>query len=367
MFITIMAILGGFIINNGQSLIMQNQHHSQNYTVSNYFARTHLANTVRIGGDEKEILSLAGLTNEIIKAPRARIAPQQLSTIVKANWRVGNDEFMGLASQRVKVGVFQLLAERLVDCSTLGDALNEAAYFYNLITDSIQFELNMTSSQVSFGFSLPGANKENTSFLVEFLLLIWHRFPSWLVGKVIPLQEVQFDYKEPLHSDEYRLMFPSVCRYQCEGSALVFDRAVMELPIIQTLVELKHYLSEIPLPWFRKPDFHDSFTAQVNRFFEEGFFQEETSLDIIAKKMHTTSRTLRRKLTAEGSSFQQLKDNSRRDSAINLLADNRVSISEVGRRIGFTETPAFTRAFKQWTGLSPGAYRKGLHKQHLDG
>ena len=81
MFITIMAILGGFIINNGQSLIMQNQHHSQNYTVSNYFARTHLANTVRIGGDEKEILSLAGLTNEIIKAPRARIAPQQLSTM----------------------------------------------------------------------------------------------------------------------------------------------------------------------------------------------------------------------------------------------------------------------------------------------
>jgi len=346
---------------------MLNESHNENYTVSNYFARTHLANTVRIGGDEKEILSLAGLTSEIIKAPRARIAPQQLSAIVRANWAVGNDEFMGLASQRIKVGVFQLLAERLVNCRTLGDALKETAYFYNLITDSIQFELNVMSSQVVFGFTLPGAKRENTSFLVEFLLLIWHRFPSWLVGKVIPLQEVQFEYEEPLHSEEYRLMFPSVCRYQCDGNALIFERAVMELPVIQTSVELQHYLSEIPLPWFRKPDFHDSFTAQVNRFFEEGFFQEETSLDTIAKKMHTTSRTIRRKLTAEGNSFQQLKDNSRRDSAINLLADNRISIAEVGRRIGFTETPAFTRAFKQWTGLSPGVYRKGLHKQRLDG
>ena len=351
---------------------MPNERHNENYTVSNYFARTHLANTVRIGGDEKEILLLAGLTSEIIKAPRARIAPQQLSAIVRANWRVGNDEFMGLAAQRVKIGVFQLLAERLVGCRTLGDALNETAYFYNLITDSIQFELNITSSHALFGFSLPGANRKTMSFLVEFLLLMWHRFPSWLVGKVIPLREVRFDYEEPLHSEEYRLMFPSVCRYQCEGNALVFEREAMELPIIQTPVELTHYISEIPLPWFRKPDFHDNFTTQVNRFFEEGFFQEafskeDTGLEVIAKKMHTTPRTLRRKLTVEGNSFQQLKDNSRRDSAINLLADNRFSIAEVGRRIGFTETPAFTRAFKQWTGLSPGAYRKGLYKQHLDG
>jgi len=346
---------------------MPNDSLNENYTVSNYFARTHLANTVRIGGNEQEILSFAGLTREIIKAPRARIAPQQLSAIVRANWALGKDEFMGLASQRVKVGVFQLLAERLILCRTLGDALQEAAYFYNLITDSIQFTLNITSAQAVFGFTLPNANRENVSFLVEFLLLIWHRFPSWLVGKVIPLQEVQFEYEEPLHSEEYRLMFPSVCRYQCNGNALVFEHALMELPIIQTSAELPHYLAEIPLPWFRKPDFHDSFTAQVNRFFEDGFFQEETSLDFIAKKMHTTSRTLRRKLTAEGSSFQQLKDNSRRDNAINILADNRISIAEVGRRIGFTETPAFTRAFKQWTGLSPGAYRKGLYKQHLDG
>jgi len=220
---------------------------------------------------------------------------------------------------------------------------------------------------VVFSFTLPNAERENVGFLVELLLLIWHRFPSWLVGKVIPLQEVQFDYEEPLHSDEYRLMFPSPCRYQCNSNALIFERAAMELPVTQTTVELQHYLSEIPLPWFRKPDYRDSYTAQVNRFFEEGYFQEDTSLDVIAKKMHTTSRTLRRKLTAEGSSFQQLKDNNRRDSAINLLADNRVSIADVGRRIGFTETPAFTRAFKQWTGLSPGAYRKGLYKQHLDG
>lgn len=336
---------------------------NENYTVSNYFARSHLANTVRIGGNERDILSLAGLTEEIIRAPKARIAPQQLATIVRANWTVGKDEFMGLASQPVKVGVFRLLAERLIECRTLEEALRETARFYNLVTDSIQFELTITTQETRFGFRLPNTKRQNNSFLIEFLLLIWHRFPSWLVGQVIPLREVQFDYKEPKHSEEYRLMFPSPCRYRCDTNTLVFDSTALTLPIIQTAPELHRYLSEIPLPWFRKQDFHDSFTAQVVRFLEESAFQEETSLELIATQMHMTSRTLRRKLTAEGNSFQQLKDNTRRDRAINFLADIRISIAEVGRRIGFTETPAFTRAFKQWTGLSPGAYRKGLHKQ----
>lgn len=335
---------------------------NENYTVSNYFARTHLANTVRIGGDEQEILSLAGLTEEVIKAPKARIAPQQLAAIVRANWAVGDDEFMALASHRVKVGVFQLLAERLIGCRTLEEALRETARFYNLITESVRFELTITQQQALFSFTLPNTNRTNNSFLIEFLLLIWHRFPSWLVGQVIPLQEVRFDYKEPKHSEEYRLMFPSPCCYQSGENALVFDSAALTLPIVQTSVELSRYLSEIPLPWFRKQDFQDNFTVQVSRFLEECTFQDETNLEYIAEKMHTTSRTLRRKLTAEGSSFQQLKDNIRRDRAINYLADTRISIAEVARRIGFTEPPAFARAFKQWTGLSPGAYRKGLHK-----
>jgi AraC-like DNA-binding protein len=70
-----------------------------------------------------------------------------------------------------------------------------------------------------------------------------------------------------------------------------------------------------------------------------------------------TARTLRRKLVAEGSRFQQLKDNMRRDRAINLIEQSNLTIAEVGMASGFTELASFSRAFKQWIGVSPSTYR----------
>jgi AraC-like DNA-binding protein len=71
-----------------------------------------------------------------------------------------------------------------------------------------------------------------------------------------------------------------------------------------------------------------------------------------------SARTLRRKLTAEGCRFQQLKDNMRRDKAINLFEQDKLSIAQISSAIGFTEVATFSRAFKQWTGVSPSTYRR---------
>jgi AraC-like DNA-binding protein len=73
-----------------------------------------------------------------------------------------------------------------------------------------------------------------------------------------------------------------------------------------------------------------------------------------------TSRTIRRKLSAEGSHFQQLKNGLRRDRAIHWLSQDNISLAEVGRRSGYQEVTAFIRAFKNWTGISPGDYRMKL-------
>ena len=73
-----------------------------------------------------------------------------------------------------------------------------------------------------------------------------------------------------------------------------------------------------------------------------------------------TTRTLQRKLADEDVSFQQLKDGLHRDQSINLLRDSGLTVAAVGQRIGFAEPAAFSRAFRQWTGMSPLGYRRGL-------
>lgn len=73
--------------------------------------------------------------------------------------------------------------------------------------------------------------------------------------------------------------------------------------------------------------------------------------------MHTSPQTLRRHLREEGSSFQELKDHLRRDLAIYYLGRNEMTIEIIAEQLGFSEPSAFHRAFKKWTGLTPGAYR----------
>ena len=67
-------------------------------------------------------------------------------------------------------------------------------------------------------------------------------------------------------------------------------------------------------------------------------------------------QTLRRHLREEGTSFQELKDHLRRDLAIYQLGSD-LPIQRIAERLGFSEPSAFHRAFKKWTGLTPGAYR----------
>ncbi|MFC0710415.1 helix-turn-helix domain-containing protein [Azorhizophilus paspali] len=77
----------------------------------------------------------------------------------------------------------------------------------------------------------------------------------------------------------------------------------------------------------------------------------------LAAKARLTERTLRRRLSAEGSRFQSIKDGMRRDMAIHYLTQPSMPISQVARQLGFSEPSAFTRAFKQWTGELPKIYR----------
>ena len=70
-----------------------------------------------------------------------------------------------------------------------------------------------------------------------------------------------------------------------------------------------------------------------------------------------TAATLRRRLEAEGTSYQDVKDQLRRDLAIDRLCNSTMSVADIAALVGFRETSAFHRAFKKWNGVQPGEYR----------
>jgi AraC-like DNA-binding protein len=82
--------------------------------------------------------------------------------------------------------------------------------------------------------------------------------------------------------------------------------------------------------------------------------------DTLARQLHSTASTLRRKLRQEDHTYQSIKDNLRRDLAINHLSGSNRSIEEIAVQLGFADPSAFHRAFKKWTGNSPGEHRRTL-------
>ncbi len=83
-------------------------------------------------------------------------------------------------------------------------------------------------------------------------------------------------------------------------------------------------------------------------------------LNDVASALEVHPQTLRRRLAAEGTTFKDIKNQVRRDTALHFLGKQGISIEEISYRAGFSESSAFIRAFKGWTGVTPYTYRKGL-------
>lgn len=333
---------------------MSIEHHS----ISSHYARSILTSAERVGMDLEILLEDAGLNTAILKSEQIRITPNQFARLMRAFWREGDDEFLGMGSQPSRHGVFTLMSKQAVHCQNLRAVYHHISHFYNLLADALTLTFRVEGETAFFSMQLTEPEKDPSYSLCEFLMLIWHRFPSWLIGQRIPLKEIRFSHPAPEHVAEYRLLFPCPSLFDQPETCLVFDAEYLNSSVVQTPKSLRAYLRRVPLDWFMRQAYYPAYTRRVLDHLEQEGGLRNTSMDTIADDLHVTTRTLRRKLTEEGTTFQELKDGVRRDTAIHFLSRPSLPISEISRKLGFSEPAAFTRAFKQWTGVSPKMYRQ---------
>ena len=81
-------------------------------------------------------------------------------------------------------------------------------------------------------------------------------------------------------------------------------------------------------------------------------------MEDVARRLGMSVRSLHRKLSEDGLSFQSLTEETRKDLAVSLLKQEQYSIAEIAFLTGFSEQSAFTRAFKRWLGETPATFRK---------
>jgi AraC-like DNA-binding protein len=156
-------------------------------------------------------------------------------------------------------------------------------------------------------------------------------------------------------------MYSEQLRFNENATVLTFDRSYLDLPVIQTERSAREFIRVAPANIVLKYKNSTGLAAQIRRRLRTAARTRWPDFDAFAQTLHMTPSTLRRRLEDEGQSFQAIKDQLRRDMAIDYLCHTSKSVMEISTELGFAEASAFHRAFKKWTGASPGEYRQRMH------
>ncbi|NWB98463.1 AraC family transcriptional regulator [Pseudomonas gingeri] len=324
-------------------------------SIASHFARAALEGARRQGHDCAPLLQRLSIAPQWLDEPRARLAPELFTQLLQGLWLELDDEYLGFGQSRCRRGTFAMMMHALIHCPTLEKALNRSLRFYSLFPDAPRLQLSREGDCARL--SLDASNLwDPDHFLSECLLVIWHRLGSWLIGQRIPLLEASFGYPRPEHASEYDLLFPCPLSFDTSTSSLLFNSRYLGMPLQQDERTLKQFLARAPADLLARPDDGDSLSSQLRRLLSRDA-SRWPDLEAVAQQLHISPQTLRRHLREESTSFQELKDQLRRDIAIYHLGRSELSLQQIAEQLGFSEPSAFHRAFKKWTGLTPGAYR----------
>lgn len=329
-------------------------------TISILFVEAVLAGLRGRGCDSDELLEQIGLSPSLLSLPHARVSSDTYTMLLRLIAQVLDDEFFGHDSRRMKVGSFAMLCHSVIHCRTLDKALKRALRFFALMLDDMRGTLSCVDGMVVLTLKEVDTGRPACVFAHETLLMFVHRLACWLVNRRIPIQWASFRYGEPPQAAEYPLMFSSDVRFNQSHTAIAFDPKYIGLPVVRTPQSLKEFLAVAPENLLVQYKDSNSLASQIQRRLRDLAPADWPGFDEIADDMRTSASTLRRRMEAEGQSYQAIKDLLRRDMAINLLSDSAMSVMDIAAELGFAETSAFHRAFKKWTGANPGEYRRSV-------
>ena len=324
-------------------------------TVAMYFVNA--AVTALTGDARARVLGRAGIQPELLSLGHARVSAGSFARLWLAVGHELDDEFFGLDARPMKVGSFALLTQSLLTSGDLARALKRCLRSFALFLDNVSAELHVAEGVVTVRVHNRISSPSRRLFADETFLVMVHGLLCWLIGRRIPLTGVAFAAAKPPHAGEHAVMFTQALAYDAPHTWLQFDAHLLAAPVVQNADTVRPFLRNAPQSVFLKYKNEDSWTARLRRQLRSVAGADWPLLDDMAEVFHVAPTTLRRRLESEGTSYQGIKDQLRRDAAIHHLCHSNLGIAEIAHRLGFQEPSAFHRAFKKWTGAQPGEYR----------
>ena len=310
-----------------------------------------------LGADPAKVLSEAGLDphlfddpeNRMSLAARGRLFAHCASTTGCRHFGL----LVGQAADLHSLGLVGLLAKFSPDVST---ALRSLTRYFHLHMQGAATTLEIHGASALLCYEIYHPRVEAVDQQADGAVAVMLNIMRGLCGTQWKPAEVWFQHRRPADVRPFTRFFGITPRFDAERNALVFPAIWLSRRLSDTDPEWRALLQK-QIDSLEAQHSAD-FPAQVRSVLRSALVTGHATADQVASLFSMHRRTLLRRLTAGGTNFQKLVDQTRFELTRQMLDDSAMEVSEIAELLGFADGRALARAFRRWSGTTPTEWRR---------
>jgi AraC-like DNA-binding protein len=281
-------------------------------------------------------------------------ASQELQVVRNLIAHCGDVPGLGVAvGTRIKLGVLGIWGAALLSSRTVRDVLDVGPRYYELSTNFLRPAFEQGRGELHIVYDDTAVPADVRPFMVERDLAINVVSLPSMFGRPLPVRigaalDAARGAALAAGLPDYSV------RWDCDRHTISLDSRLLDEPLISADEEARRRCVARCEEVLDRRRRREGFAGRV-RMAVIGSPGPAPSLADLAQQFHIDPRTLRRRLADEGTTYRELTDEVHGMLAVELLTEGGMTVQQVGERLGYSEPSSFTRAFRRWTGNTPGA------------
>jgi AraC-like DNA-binding protein len=316
------------------------------------------------GIDSETLLSNAGVDLADINRYGNKISASYYFDILNEALRLTNDPYFGLHMGEFfewrnlsNLCYIMNLGYIMSSCRNLGEAVEKASNYLSFIGGPFDSMLVSASNLTEIVFQPKHTGHPHFHHVIDEALSSFVKIVKSITSKIVRIKEVRISHEIPGESIEYIRIFSCPVLFNQPSTALVFNSRDLAVPIVAENTKLFPISGNSERNPYKSIDGMKDYSKKVSILLFEQLKKGAPCIKQIAKELGMSVRCLQMKLNKEGETFSQIVRNVRKDLAKTYLVDRDYTIDEITYLLGFSDPSVFHRAFKNWTGVTPGEFR----------
>ena len=308
------------------------------------------------GISSQAVFRHAGLPTGILNQEKVLLTTEEFFALYRGIAEVTSDPTIGLKlGTEDRMERYDPIAIAAVSTRSLRDAIGRMSR-YKQLTCPEKIELVERGNESAVHFTWLLAHEAEPAMLIDVCFAWILSIARRGTGRAIQPKRVEFQRPEA-HRAVYERHFQCPIKFKAAKNVLVFNKADLDATFLTYNSELLAVVAPQLEAELKQQLAEKSFREQVKGTLKRLLAGERPAIEHVARELRLSKRTLQRRLTEDGISFQQLMEEARRELAQHYLLHSSLELNETAYLLGYEDANSFFRAFHEWEGTSPGQWR----------